>query len=121
MPSLAQKKVAPDCGPGNLVSSSSSSLGCTNPATGSACTIVTGNRYFPYVSQNTSTGNDLKGAVLPTVTTTTVYDAYGNATSIVASTGDGYSKTTTNTYATPDTANWFVGRLTRSTVTSITP
>ena len=47
---------------------------------------------------------------LPTVTTTTVYDAYGNPTTIAASTGDGYSKTTTNTYAV-DTANWFLGRL----------
>jgi hypothetical protein len=55
------------------------------------------------------------------MTTATVYDLYGNPTSIVASTGDGYSKTTTNTYATPDTVNWFVGRLTRSAVTSVTP
>jgi hypothetical protein len=73
------------------------------------------------VSQSVSSGYDLNGAVLPTVTTTTVYDAYGNPTSVIASTGDGYSKTTTNTYATPDTANWFVGSLTRSTVTSVTP
>jgi len=121
MPSLSQKKVPSGGGSGGVVSSSSSSLGCTNPVTGSACTIVTGNRYFPYVSQNTSSGYDLNGAVFPTVTTTTVYDAWGNPTSVVASTGDGYSKTTTNTYTTPDTANWFLGRLIRSTVTSVTP
>ena len=53
--------------------------------------------------------------------TTYVYDAYGNPISIVASTGDGYSKTTTNTFAAPDEVNWFIGRLTRSTVTSVTP
>jgi len=39
-----------------------------------------------------------------------VYDAYGNPITIAASTGDGYSKTTTNTYAV-NTANWFLGRL----------
>ncbi len=94
---------------------------CTNPTTGAACAVAAGNRYFPFVSQSVETSNDLNGALLPTVTTTTVYDAYGNPISIVASTGDGYSKTTANIYASPDTANWFVGRLTRSTVTSVTP
>ncbi len=93
---------------------------CTNPTTGAACAVAAGNRYFPFVSQSVETSNDLNGALLPTVTTTTVYDAYGNPISIVASTGDGYSKTTTNTY-TNDTTNWFLGRLTRSQVTSVTP
>jgi len=64
--------------------------------------------------------NDVNGAAFPTVTTTTAYDAYGNAQNITVSTGDGYSKSTANTY-TNDTANWFLGRLTRSTVTSTTP
>ena len=86
-----------------------------------AATAFGGTRFFPFISQSVSSGNDLNGAVLPTVTTTSVYDAYGNPTSIVASTGDGYSKTTTNTYATPDTVNWFIGRLTRSAVTSVMP
>jgi len=86
-----------------------------------AATAFGGTRYFPYVSQSVTSGNDLNGVALPTVTTATVYDAYGNPTSIVASTGDGYSKTTTNTYAAPDTANWFLGRLIRSTVTSVIP
>ena len=67
-------------------------------------------------------GYELSGITLPPVTTTTVYDAYGNATSIVASTGDGYSKTTINTYIDPpDTTNWFIGRLIRSSVRSETP
>jgi len=73
------------------------------------------------VSQSVQSGYDLNAAALPAVTTTTVYDAYGNPTSIVASTGDGYSKTTTNTYAAADTTNWFIGRLIRSTVSSTTP
>jgi hypothetical protein len=35
-------------------------------------------------------------------------------------TGDGYMKTTVNTY-TNDTANWILGRLTQTTTTSVTP
>jgi len=64
--------------------------------------------------------NDLDGTGLPTVTTTTGYDAYGNALSIAVSTGDGNSKTTNSLYNN-DTTNWFLGRLTRSAVTSVTP
>src|SRR5262249_23808341 len=121
MPTLSQKKVPSGGGPGGVVSATSSSFGCTDPATGSACSVAAGNRYFPYVSQSVQSGYDLNAATLPAVTTTTVYDAYGNPTSILASTGDGSSKTTTNTYATPDTINWFLGRLVRSTVSSTTP
>lgn len=60
------------------------------------------------------------GTALPTVTTSYQYDAYGNATRVGVSTGDGYSKTTTNTY-TNDVTNWFLGRLTRAVVQSVTP
>src|SRR6266496_380413 len=80
----------------------------------------TGKYHRSDLTQTVETSNDLNGAVLPTVTTTTGYDAYGNATSITVGTGDGYSKSIVNTY-TNDTANWFVGRLTRSQVTSTTP
>jgi hypothetical protein len=65
--------------------------------------------------------NDLNGTAFPTVTTTyTNPDAFGNVQDIVVSTPDGYSKATHNIY-TNDTVNWFLGRLTRSTVTSTTP
>jgi len=128
MPSLSQKKIPTGGGPGNLVSSATNSYSCTSPSNGSSCaaaattcTVAAGNLYLPYASGNVAGGYDLNGAVLPTVTTTTAYDTCGNATGMVASTGDGYSKTTTNIYATPDTANWFVGRLIHSTVTSVTP
>jgi hypothetical protein len=80
----------------------------------------TGKYHRSDLNQSVETSNDLNGAVLPTVTTTTSYDAYGNATGITVSTGDSYSKATTNTF-TNDTANWFLGRLTRSQVTSTTP
>jgi hypothetical protein len=105
---------------GSVLSEATNTFSCINPATGSACAVAAGNRYFPFTSQSVESGNDLNGAALPTVTTTTAYDNFGNATSVVVSTGDGYSKTTTNTFAN-DVANWFLGRLTRSTVQSVTP
>ena len=54
------------------------------------------------------------------MTTGYQYDAWGNATQVSVSTGDGHGKTTTNTYAN-DTAIWLLGRLQRSVVTSTTP
>jgi len=105
---------------GAVLSQTANTFNCTNPASGAACTVAAGNRYFPYLSQSLEAGNDLNGASLPTATTTTQYDTYGNATSLAVSTGDGYSKATTNTY-TNDTANWLLGRLTRSAVQSTAP
>ena len=72
------------------------------------------------LTQSVGRSYELDSSLITTVTTTTGYDAYGNVTSLVVGTGDGYSKTTTNTY-TNDIANWFLGRLTRSTVQSTTP
>jgi len=82
----------------------------------------TGGKYHrSEMTQSTTSGHDLDGTVLPTVTTTTQYgDGFGNATSIVAGTGDGYSKSTTNVYSN-DTTNWLLGRLKSSTVQSTTP
>ena len=76
--------------------------------------------YQVSLSQNVSSGSDLDGSALPSVTTTNQYDTLGNATQVAVSTSDGYGKTTNNTY-TNDTANWFLGRLTASTVTAQAP
>jgi hypothetical protein len=76
--------------------------------------------YQVSLSQNVSSGADLDGSALPTVTTSNQYDGLGNATQIVVSTPDGFSKTTTNTY-TNNTTNWYLGRLTQSSVTSFAP
>jgi hypothetical protein len=76
---------------------------------------------FPYLSNSVESNWDLNGAVFPPVTTTNTYDpAYGNVSTVAVSTPDGYSKTTTHTY-TNDLVNWYLGRLTQSTVTSTTP
>ncbi|MBN8779725.1 SpvB/TcaC N-terminal domain-containing protein [Thiobacillus sp.] len=65
---------------------------------------------------------ELTGGLISTVVTDTQYDAWGNPTSIVVDSGGGYNKTTTHTYDNIIDANrWFLGRLRRSTVTSVTP
>jgi hypothetical protein len=76
--------------------------------------------YKASMSQSVAQGVDLDGTALPSSTSTYQYDAYNNTTQVSVATSDGYSKTTNNTY-TNDTANWFLGRLTASTVTSQAP
>lgn len=92
------------------------------------CTVAAGKRYFPYVLQSTELTYDLNGAFMTKVRTgNNLYDLYGNATQIVVThlnandTPTGYSKTTNHTYAAPDTSGWILGRVTRSTVQSVTP
>jgi len=105
-----------------VLSEVTNTYGCMNPATGGAsCTVAAGNRYFPYVAQSVEVPKDLNGSVFPTVTTANAApDQYGNFLTITVSTSDGFSKVTTNTY-TNDTTNWFLGRLTRSSVQSTAP
>jgi len=83
-------------------------------------TSLGGTRYFVSLGSSVESSFDLDGSAIPPVTTSYAYDAYGNPTTVTVSTADGYSKTTANTY-TNDTTNWFLGRLTRATVTSTTP
>ncbi len=95
------------------------------------CVPQVGKRYFVYQDKSTESGWDLDGASiplrsLPVTTTETSYDDYGNATSVNVSvtdpvTSETFTKNTANIYATPDTTNWILGRLTRATVTSTTP
>lgn len=81
---------------------------------------VTSAPYKVSLTQNVSSGFDLDGSSLPTVTTANQYDAYLNATQVVVSTPDGFSKTTTNIY-TNDPSLWYLGRLTRATVSNVAP
>lgn len=83
-----------------------------------ASTTSAGAAQFVYLTQTVQASNDLDGTALPTVTTVyNSYDSYGNATQVTVSTPDGASKVTNSTYAN-DTTNWFLGRLTQSSVTS---
>jgi hypothetical protein len=84
---------------------------------------VVGPIYAPYrirLSQSVESRSDLDGSAIPTVTSTYQYDEFGNATQVSVANSDGYSKTTNSTY-TNDRANWLLGRLTASTVTSQAP
>lgn len=76
--------------------------------------------FFPYLSRRVVESKDLNGTVMPTATSTYTYDTYGNATQIVNSTSDGASQTTNSTY-TNNATNWYLGRLSSSTVTNVTP
>jgi len=67
------------------------------------------------------TNNELNGNLVATVTTTlSSYDGYGNASMVNVSTADGNSKATANIFSN-DSANWILGRLTNSSVTSTKP
>ena len=109
---------------GSVLSQTDSIFNCIDFNSG--CTVAAGARYFPYVSQSDQVNYDLNGAFVSRTSTSNVFDTYGNATSLVvtdktqAGGATGYAKTTTNTY-TNDTTNWFLGRLTRSTVLSTKP
>lgn len=120
MPIRTFKTANASLAPSNLLSLVDNTFSCVNPVNGAACTSTAGTRYFPYVAKTVEQSWDLNGTVLPVATTTYVYDTYGNPTQIVVGTNDGFSKTSTNTY-TNDATNWFLGRLTRSTVTSTAP
>jgi hypothetical protein len=92
-------------------------------ASGAASISVPSVSSAPYqtsISQSVTQSTDLDGTVLPTVTTTYQYDAFGNPTQVQVATPDGFSKTTVNTY-TNDATHWYLGRLTGATVTSVTP
>jgi hypothetical protein len=85
----------------------------------------TSKHHFPMLTHIVDTTNELSGSLVTQVTSDTVYDTYGNATTVNTSTVDSsvnvFSKLITNTYAAPDLTKWILGRLTRSTVQSITP
>ncbi|MES2206724.1 MAG: FG-GAP-like repeat-containing protein [Pseudomonadota bacterium] len=99
---------------------------CINPATGTACTVNAGNRYFIYPSQIDTVPNDFNWPLPRTRVQNQNVDNYGNIGTIITSTlnsdgsNTGYSKTTTNTYYN-DTTNWYIGRLLKSTTTSTSP
>jgi hypothetical protein len=101
---------------------------CDLSANSAACQAAATARYFPYVAGTQEEGWDINGAAYPTTTTTIDYgvDAvdgklYGDPSTITVSTNDGATKSTVNEYYPADTTNWLLGRLKKSTVTSVKP
>ena len=81
-----------------------------------------GTRRFVRMTQSVYSSSDLDGSPMPTVTTDyNTYDPYGNPTKITVTTRINSvvkgTKVTDSEYDN-DIANWFLGRLTRTTVTS---
>lgn len=84
----------------------------------------------PYLYQSTEAGNDLNGAVLPTVTTTNTFNSSGDPTEIVVNTSgtafgltQTFSKISSNQYF-PDSISgdqWIIGRLQNASVTNSVP
>jgi hypothetical protein len=91
-----------------------------------SCSVGPGKRYFVYASQVDAMEQDLDGTALPGKRTSQTMDGWGNPLTVTETVLDasgaatGYTKTTTNTYSN-DTANWFLGRLLRSSVSAQAP
>lgn len=74
---------------------------------------------FVYLAYSKEQSRDLNGAILPTTETWNTYaDDWGNPTRVVTQASDGFIKQTDNVY-TNDATKWHLGRLTRTSVTSV--
>lgn len=101
---------------------------CDQSANAASCVAAASNRYFTHTASTVEESWDLNGAAWPSYTSTTTYGLdpvdshlYGDPTQTTVSGSDGSSKTTVLEYWPADTANWILGRLKKSTVTSVTP
>ncbi len=104
---------------GQTIGQVTNTFGCMDFVSSAGCVPAIGRRYFPYISQSISSSWELNGTALPTTTTATQYDSYGNPTKVTTSSSDGFTKTIETTYSN-DTSKWWLGQPTRSTVTNST-
>lgn len=110
--------------------------GCVDTGTGAyldTCATETGHRYFVYPRLVQSSGNrdltatGVPSAGLPGSAVSQTVDVWGNPLTVTAQNlsadgrPSGHSKSTTHQYAPADTSNWLLGRVLRSTVTSVSP
>lgn len=118
-----RKTELPGTSPGTtvMVNKTTTNFACIDTAstTAASCGAAT-RRFFPYAAATVEVTRDLDGTALPTVTTTTIYDRYGNATRVKVETSDGYAKTTDSLYSN-DESKWLLGRLTQTDVTAVAP
>lgn len=79
---------------------------------------IPGGGQFPYLAYSKEQSHDLNNVALPFTETWNTYgDDWGSLTQVITQTSDGFKKQTDNTY-TNDAAKWYLGRLTRASVTS---
>ncbi len=82
-----------------------------------------GKTFFPYTANKTTDTYELDGSHVSTISSDATYDAYGNNTRTVTSSSDvtgTYTQTVDNTFA-DDTANWILGKLTRTETAASAP
>jgi hypothetical protein len=106
---------------GTLTLNQANSIYQVNNAGGGTTISTPSNTNAPYqvsVSQTMAQSWDLDGTAMPTSATIYQYDSYGNPTNMTL-TSDRLIQAVTNTYSN-DTTNWFLGRLTNTTVQSVT-
>jgi hypothetical protein len=111
-------------GQGGVLKRTTNTWACQIPFTLAACTVAAGNGYFTYQAGSLAESWDLNGATFPSITTSNVYGQspqYGYPTLVTTTNNDGSSKQVVNTYFAADTAKWILGRVQRTTVTSINP
>ncbi|MEE8339534.1 MAG: putative Ig domain-containing protein, partial [Xanthomonadales bacterium] len=116
-PSVNAGTAAPALGSsGTLLSYAINQWGSITTVAGQAAT-------FPFIQQALERSYTLAGNFERKVLTSNSYTSYGDLTRVVVNTyaSDGASSfttlTTSNQYLSPDTTNWRLGRLSRSTVT----
>lgn len=117
-------------GSGNagVLKRTSTTLACKIPYSGAACTGAVGSLTYGYPSQTIEDTWDLNGALMSSITTliTMANDPvdgkfYGDIGQATATSSDGFQKVTQHTYWPADTANWRLGRVKNTTVTSTQP
>jgi Salmonella virulence plasmid 65kDa B protein/Insecticide toxin TcdB middle/N-terminal region/FG-GAP-like repeat len=111
-------------GNGGVLKRTTTTPACNIPQTGVACTVAPDKTYFPFVASQLEEAWDLNGSAYPSSTSTVTYSTfphYGGPTQTSISSTEGWSKTTANEYLAPDTNNWIVGRVKKTTVTSVKP
>lgn len=102
------------------ISETVNSFACIESLTGSSCAVKPGQVFFPYIRQSIEKTWDLDGTPYPWVSRSFNFDSFGNMVTNITSTGDGFSKSVTNTFSN-NAAAWIVGRLTAANVVSASP
>lgn len=105
-----------------------STMACKTPYTGAACTSTPGSLAYAYPAQTVEDTWDLNGSLMSSITTniTMANDPvdgkfYGDVEQATVTSSDGFQKTTQYTYWPADAANWRLGRVKNTTVTSTQP